>query len=43
MKYEQMEKKRRTVVKAFVGGREKLYAGESTGIKLGLDRGTKFA
>jgi len=39
-----MEKRIKTTgVKQFAGGKEKLYAGESTGIKLGLDRGTKFA
>ena len=42
MQFERMEKKRKTAVKAYAGGQEKLYAGESTGIKMGLDRGIKM-
>lgn len=42
MKYEAMEKKRKNVVKEFKGGNQKLYKGEESGIKTGLDRGIKM-
>ena len=42
MKFEAMEKKRRSVVKEYKQGKEKLYKGEASGIKTGLDRGIKM-
>ena len=42
MKYEEMQKKRKNIVKEFKGGNQKLYKGEESGIKTGLDRGIKI-
>jgi hypothetical protein len=42
MKYEAMEKKRRSVVKEHKQGKQEAYRGESSGIKTGLDRGIKI-
>ena len=42
MKFEEMEKKRKNIVKEFKGGNQKLYKGEDSGIKTGLVRGIKM-
>ena len=42
MKFEEMETKRKTVVKEFKGGRQGLYKGEESGIKTGLVSGIKM-
>jgi hypothetical protein len=42
LKYEEMEKKRKNVVKEFKGGKQALYKGEESGIKTGLVRGIKM-
>lgn len=42
LKYEEMQKKRRTVVKEFKEGKQGLYKGEQSGIKTGVVAGIKM-
>lgn len=41
--FEKMEKRQRTLVSQFKEGPQGLYAGESTGIRAGLKKGTKLS
>mmetsp|Transcript_5223 Transcript_5223/g.8835 ORF Transcript_5223/g.8835 Transcript_5223/m.8835 type:complete len:128 (+) Transcript_5223:1472-1855(+) len=42
VKYEQMEKKRRTLVQEYKGGHAQVYKGEKPGINTGVIRNVKF-